>query len=140
MKQRLVFLVALAYGALFLWSGVVKVRDPLTFAESIRNFRIVGDPFVAAFAHFVPWLEIFAGIAVMWDRTREAAAALLAAMVFAFTLAIVSAWMRGFEIACGCFGGEEITNYPVKVVQNLALVACGVFLWYGARRSSVEKP
>jgi putative oxidoreductase len=128
-ERRLLLLASLGFGAVFLWSGVAKVKDPLTFAESIRNFRLVGDPFVAAFAHFLPWLEIFAGVAVMWDRLRLAAAAILTLLLVVFTLAIVLAWARGLEIACGCFGGEEITNYPVKLAQNLGLIAWGALLW-----------
>jgi hypothetical protein len=74
MKGRLVFLASLAFGALFLWSGIAKIKDPISFAEAIRNYRIVGDPIAPALAHFLPWLEVFAGFAVMWERMRQGAA------------------------------------------------------------------
>ncbi len=61
MKRWLVFFASLGVRALFLWSGVAKVKDPVSFAEAIRNFRLVGDPIAPALAHFIPWLEIFAG-------------------------------------------------------------------------------
>lgn len=126
MKSWLVFLASLAFGALFLWSGVAKIKDPISFAEAIRNYRIVGDPVAPALAHFLPWLEVFAGFAVMWERMRQGAAALLTGMLIVFTLGIVSAWFRGLDISCGCFGGEETINYPVKVTQNLVLIAAGI--------------
>lgn len=135
-KGWLVFLASLAFGVLFLWSGVLKIKDPISFAEAIRNFRIVGDPIAPALAHFLPWLEVFAGLAVMIDRTREGAAALLTLLLLGFTLGIAIAWSRGLEIACGCFGSEELTNYPVKIAQNLGLIAWGAGLWWAAARAA----
>ncbi len=128
MKSRLVFIGSLAFGALFLWSGIAKIKDPISFAEAIRNYRLIGDPFAVALAHFLPWLEVFAGAAVMWERLRQGAAALLTGMLVVFTLGILSAWLRGLDITCGCFGGEEPVNYPVKVSQNLGLIAAGIWI------------
>ena len=128
MKSWLVFLASLAFGALFLWSGIAKIKDPISFAEAIRNYRLVGDPVAPALAHFLPWLEVFAGFAVMWERMRQGAAALLTGMLVVFTLCILSAWIRGLDITCGCFGGEEVINYPVKVFQNVALIAAGIWI------------
>lgn len=136
MKRRLVFFASLAFGALFLWSGIAKIKDPISFAEAIRNFRLVGDPIAPGLAHFLPWLEVCAGLAVMWDRIREGAAALLTLLMLGFTLALAIAWARGMEIACGCFGGEELTNYPVKIAQNFGLIAWGAGLWWMAAREA----
>lgn len=139
MKSWLLFFASLAFGALFLWSGVMKVKDPVSFAEAIRNFRIVGDPVAPALAHFLPWLEVFAGIGVMWDRTRQGAAALLTLLLLGFTGAVVIAWIRGLDIACGCFGGEESMNYPVKVAQNLGLLLWGAGLWWNSGREASQR-
>lgn len=138
MKAGLLLVASLAFGALFLWSGVAKIKDPISFAEAIRNFRLVGDPFAAGLAHFLPWLEVFAGFAVMWDRTREGAALLLTLLLGSFTLAVGIAWARGLEIACGCFGSEELTNYPAKIAQNLGLIVWGLLLWRSARAGRIR--
>jgi len=130
MKSRIVFLASLAFGALFLWSGIQKVKDPISFAGAIRNFRIVGDPFAPGLAHLLPWLEIFGGVGVMWDRTRQGETVLLPLLLLGLPAAVISAWVRGLDIACGCFGGEELMNYPVKVAQNLGLVLWGAALCY----------
>lgn len=134
MKSWIVLLLSLAFGALFVWSGIGKIKDPLSFAEAVRNFRLVGDPIAPALAHFLPWLEVFAGLAVMAERTRQGAAALLTLLTLGFTVAVASAWVRGLDIACGCFGATEAMNYPEKVAQNLALIAVGGYLWWAARR------
>ncbi len=46
---------------------------------------------------------------------------------------MVIAWIRGLDIACGCFGGEESINYPVKVAQNLGLILWGAVLFFLSR-------
>lgn len=129
MKAKAVFVAALLLGALFLWSGIAKIKDPLSFADAIRNFRIVGDPVAPALALLLPWIEVFAGAAVMWDRTRQGAAALLTLLLLGLTLAVASAWARGLDIACGCFGGDETMNYPIKIIQNLGIAAIAAWLW-----------
>lgn len=137
MMKVMTFIFALAFGSLFLWSGVGKIKDPISFAEAVRNYRLIGDPWAAAAAHLIPWLEIFAGGAVMWDRMRQGAAALLTLLLFGFTLAIISAWIRGLDITCGCFGSEVPMNYPVKVAQNLGLIAFGFWLWWSASGAGI---
>jgi uncharacterized membrane protein YphA (DoxX/SURF4 family) len=123
-------IVTLVFGALFIWSGIAKLKDPMTFADAVRNFRIVGDPIAPAVALFLPWLEVFAGIALMSGKFAKGGAfILLASMVF-FTAAIGISWIRGLDITCGCFGDNEIVNYPVKMTQNVVLLAVGFAIWW----------
>lgn len=127
------FIAQLLFGALFLWSGLLKVLDPLSFADAVRNFRIVGDPYAVLFAMWIPWVEIVAGVAVMFDGWKRAGATILVGAVFAFTIAVISAWVRGLDIACGCFGEDGAVNYPVKVLQNSLLIGWGILLLWWAR-------
>ena len=125
-----------AFGALFLFSGVVKLKDPIFFSEVVRNYRLVGDPIAPAMALFIPWIEIFSGIAVMVDRFVRGGSFLLTGCLILFTLAIAVSWARGLDITCGCFGQNEELNYPVKVVQNLILFAAGIAIWWKAEMGS----
>ncbi len=69
----------------------------------------------------------------MWDRTRQGASVVLTLLLLGLTGAVVIAWIRGLDIACGCFGGEESINYPVKVAQNLGLILWGAVLFFLSR-------
>lgn len=131
-----VFLLILRilFGALFIWSGVAKLKDPILFAEAVRNFDLVGDPIAPALALFIPWVELFAGIGIMWDRFASGSSLLLTGSVVVFTGAIAIAWARGLDISCGCFGGTGEINYPVKIAENIGLVVWGVFLFAMVRR------
>ena len=124
------FVLRLVFGALFIWSGIAKIKDPIGFADAVRNFEIIGDPYAVAVALYLPWLEVISGIAVMWDRFAKSASFLITGMVVVFTLLIVTAWVRGLDISCGCFGGTGEMNYPVKIAQNLGLIGMGVLIWW----------
>lgn len=131
------FLLRLAFGALFIFSGVMKLKDPVFFADVVRNYQLIGDPIAPAMALFVPWVEIFAGIAVMLDRFVRGGSFLLTASLVVFTLAIAISWMRGLDITCGCFGQNEELNYPVKMVQNFVLLVAGIAIWWKAEMSAL---
>lgn len=124
------FILRLVLGALFIWSGIAKIKDPIGFADAVRNFEIIGDPFAVVAALFLPWLEVISGIAVMWDRLAKSASLIITGMVTFFTIAIISAWIRGLDISCGCFGGTGEMNYPVKIAQNIGLMVMGSVIWW----------
>ncbi|MDF1738045.1 MAG: DoxX family membrane protein [Verrucomicrobiales bacterium] len=128
--KTFIFILRLVFGALFIWSGIAKIKDPIGFADAVRNFEIIGDPFAVAVALYLPWLEVISGIAVMWDRFAKSASLLITVMVVVFTLLIITAWIRGLDISCGCFGGTGEMNYPVKIAQNIGLIVMGGLIWW----------
>lgn len=131
-------IVALIFGGLFIWSGIAKIKDPIAFTEIVRNYRLVGDPIAPAVALFIPWIEVFAGVAVMSGRFLRGGAFLLTLCLLFFTLVIVVSWGRGLDIACGCFGDDKIVNYPVKIAQNVVLLAAGIGLWWRAEMAETR--
>lgn len=126
------FILRLAFGGLFIFSGVMKLKDPIFFADVVRNYQLIGDPIAPALALLVPWIEIFAGIAVMLERFVRGGSFILTGALMVFTLAIAISWIRGLDITCGCFGQNEELNYPVKMVQNILLLAVGIAIWWKA--------
>ncbi len=130
MKNVIWTIVALLFGALFIWSGVAKLKDPISFADNVRNFQVIGDPIAPAVALFLPWVEVFAGIALMSGRFAKGGAFIITGLMVFFTLLMGISWIRGLDITCGCFGDNDIVNYPVKMTQNIILLAIGFFLWW----------
>ena len=75
--NKAIFILRLIFGALFIWSGIGKLKDPILFAEAIRNYQLIGDPLIAIAALFLPWLEVIAGLAAMTDRRARGGLAIL---------------------------------------------------------------
>ncbi|HXA81247.1 MAG TPA: MauE/DoxX family redox-associated membrane protein, partial [Opitutaceae bacterium] len=105
--NRLTNILRLLVGGIFVVAGVLKVFDPARFAADIDHFRLLRYFAVAPLALYLPWLEIICGLAVFVSAWRRSALLLLLALTIVFIAAITSAWMRGLDIRCGCFGAAS---------------------------------
>ncbi len=121
----------IALGVLFLYAGGRKALDPVSFLQSIENYQILPYPAAVASAFFLPYLEIFCGTALALKRLHAGALALLGALVCLFIVALLTAWLRGLNIDCGCFGlGDGKAHYGAALTRDFAiLVALGFLLW-----------
>jgi uncharacterized membrane protein YphA (DoxX/SURF4 family) len=131
------WIARIVLAGVFLYAGGVKALDPAGFAAAIDHYRILPYPAAAAGADYLPWLELACGIGVLWPRIRLGAVAVLFGLNLVFSAAIASAWLRGLEISCGCFG-DEGGNHASLVISllrstTLALL-CGWLLWREKRR------
>jgi uncharacterized membrane protein YphA (DoxX/SURF4 family) len=124
----LVFRVVL--GGLFIYAGVVKVVDPLGFAQDIRNYRLVGQSLAFVAAVVLPWLEILAGaflVAGIWKR--GAALVISGLLVFFIVLTLVTL-ARGLDVECGCFGSLSRKSGWGVVLEDLGMLAMGLALLF----------
>lgn len=118
------FLIA----AVFIYAGVLKVIDPVQFAIDIDNYKILPWPIVVAFAFYLPWLEIFCGLALIARKFYGGGLSILTGLVGVFIVASIFAKARGIDITCGCFGHVSknwsfATHITVDFVLFAALVA-----------------
>ena len=60
--------LAVLAGAVFVYAGVLKVRDPLQFANDISNYRIIPWSVGVGLAFYLPWLELLCGLALVFHR------------------------------------------------------------------------
>jgi hypothetical protein len=74
-------------------------------------------------ATYLPWLEIFAGLALCLRRLYAGGIAICGVLSLGFLGAIGSAWWRGLDITCGCFGREENqTPFMSHITMNLFML------------------
>ncbi|MDB6073511.1 MAG: hypothetical protein JWO89_1151 [Verrucomicrobiaceae bacterium] len=128
-------LASLFFGGVFVYAGVLKLRDPLLFQKDIESFDLMGDPWTAILAVSLPWMELLAGVAVITGLLRNGGLLLLNLSLLTFFAAIGSAWYRGLNIECGCFGGDAVTpSYVELFIRDGLLLALGlVLLWKETR-------
>lgn len=118
-------------GLLFFYAGVVKMRDPIHFVESIKAFELTSPRWAEILTFGVPALEAVAGLILLLGITSlwRGAAVTLAGLLAVFCVAIASAWWRGLPVNCGCFG--ETSGVPTDPVWWLLrnAVLAGVLLF-----------
>lgn len=122
-------LVALVFGGVFVYSGILKALDPGRFVISVRSFRLLPDPFAAWLAMGLPWLEIVAGLAVITGILRRGGLMLLNVALVIFAVALCLAWARGLNVECGCFGGGGATAIVDALLRDALLLLMGGWLW-----------
>jgi len=118
-NKYLVFSFRIILGGVFIWAGLLKIFDPLGFAETIANFRVFPQWISFFLALMLPWIEVISGIFLILGLFRHASALILSLLLAAFLVLIVVTIMRGIDIDCGCFG-----SFSQKMDYKLILTDC----------------
>lgn len=103
-SRAFLWLCRLFPGLVFIAAGALKVSDPLSFAQSIQNYRVFPAGISLLLALFLPWLEILAGLGLITGLACRASSLLLSLLLVGFIILVGSAVARGIDTSCGCFG------------------------------------
>ncbi len=128
-NQYLLILARYVLGVVFIYAGIEKIADPVFFSDSISNYKLLPEAAVNFFAITLPWIEVVAGILLIFGVAVKENAFIINAMLIVFIVAIVISLARGLNIDCGCFGREGSSELGwLKVIENLLLFSLGVLL------------
>src|SRR5207253_4378244 len=114
-------------GGIFIYAGVIKALDPIRFASDIDNYKILPWTISVRLAFYLPWLEIFCGLALIARRLYLGGLSILTALTSIFIIATIAAKIRGLDITCGCFGHAS-KNWSFTTHLALDLVLLGALL------------
>lgn len=121
-KNRVVLSAfCLIVGGVFIWAAVLKIRDPLGFAQSIVNYKVVRNSIAVWVAIVLPWLELAAGVFLIAGLWRRTSALLLSLMLAGFIVLIAITMLRGIDVDCGCFGSLSRKADLGLILQDAAL-------------------
>src|SRR5262245_11832643 len=62
---------------IFIYAGALKAFDPGQFASDIDNYKILPWPISVALAFYLPWLEIFCALALVFRFLYRGALSIL---------------------------------------------------------------
>jgi putative oxidoreductase len=128
-------IVDVIVGGVFIYAGAIKALDPIRFANDIDNYKILPWAISVRLAFYLPWLEIFCGLALIARRLYFGGLSILTALVCVFIAATVSAKIRGLDITCGCFGhASKDWGFTMHLAFDLMLSAALVALWVACRQ------
>jgi uncharacterized membrane protein YphA (DoxX/SURF4 family) len=130
----------LLLGGVFVIAGLLKLPDPAAAVRAVRAYRLLAEALVGPVAFGLPVVEIAVGLALLAGIFVRTAAIAAAALLVVFLVGVGSAWARGLQIDCGCFGGggqvaAADTAYPGEVARDLGLllVALALVRWPASR-------
>ena len=132
MRDRVVLVLRIALGAVFLAAGALKVGHADVFASEIAGFQLLPHPLIAPLALLLPFLELMIGVYLVIGLFTRFAAWFAALEMAVFAAAIASAVVRGISTSCGCFGPSDraTTSWPeVARDAGFTLVAVIIAVW-----------
>ncbi|MDD8020722.1 MAG: DoxX family membrane protein [Acidobacteriota bacterium] len=105
LQNKYILLVfRLIVGGVFIWAGVSKIVDPLSFAQDVRSYQLVGQTLSFLTALFLPWVELIAGVWLIAGIYPRASAMLISCLLAFFIILVAITIARGLNVECGCFG------------------------------------
>lgn len=117
------------FGFIFIFAAVTKIADPAGFSQSIFNYRLIPDFLINFLAIAIPWIELVAGILLVFGISVKENSAILSGLLVIFILAITISLFRGLNIDCGCFGTVEGSKVGLlKILENVGLLILGLIL------------
>lgn len=120
-----ILLARLLVAGVFVMAALPKIQDPVAFASSVAAFRVIGPELSGWVALLLPWLELVIGVGLVVPAIRRASGGLIGLLLVVFIGLHLSAWARGLDISCGCFGaetGEASGDYRWLILRNAALL------------------
>lgn len=131
---RVLFVLRVVVGGIFLYAGAVKIADPLEFADAVATFRMLPPQVINLFALALPPFEMILGLLLISGWKLRPAALGILLLTLAFAVAMLQALVRGLEVDCGCFGSGEPSAWKTwnALGRDILLMAAAAWLYRGS--------
>ena len=103
-NRYLHYLFRLILGGVFIGAGIIKITNPLGFAQDISNYQILPQSMSFFLALFLPWIEVICGVFIFTGLFLRSSSLFLSGLLGGFLILIIVTLIRGIDVECGCFG------------------------------------
>lgn len=136
----------LVLGVVWIVAGSLKLTDPSASVRAVRAYRLLPDTAAQLIGAGLPLVEVVLGVLLIIGLGTRACAVISTLLMSAFVVGIASAWARGLQIDCGCFGsggqlgpGQRPT-YGWELLRDIGLVLLAVLLvWRPQSRWAADR-
>jgi uncharacterized membrane protein YphA (DoxX/SURF4 family) len=131
-------LARLGLGGMFVWLGVAKILDPVSFLKLMKQYNVLPlEPpyFMNVATVVVPWIEMVVGAALLLGIVVRGAGVVSVIMLLLFTPLIYLRGMElynagGFETFCAvnfdCGCGTGVVNACNKLAEDCGLLIAAI--------------
>lgn len=142
--RRLLVLLRIVLGAVFLYAAYTKLKDPwMMFAMSIDGYQLLPQWAVLTLARTLPWFELVLGLWLIAGVGLRYAAAGSTLLLGGFFVIMVWAFAKGMNIDCGCFGPGDAIGVKTLLRDGFLLALSGAVMFLAlrtARLASTRSP
>jgi len=124
----------LLLAGVFGYAGLAKLGDVQVAGRTVAAYQIVPVGSAEVVGAMLATVEVAIALMLLVGFAVRITAAVTAVLVIIYVVAIVSVWVRGLSIDCGCFGGGgELSGgaqwgYVVDIARDVGLLAAAVLL------------
>lgn len=144
MTEILSALARFGLAGVWLYSGIVKLLNPVESRQAIQAYELLPDNAVGLVAVGLPTLEVILGLLLLLGVFLRPVAIISGIIIAVFIAGLLSAWARGLQIDCGCFGGGGYNpeagtrTYLISLGRDVIFLAfAAVVAWRPFRRFAI---
>lgn len=130
---------------MFAVAGGSKVGDLAASGRAVNAYQLMPVEVGRVVGAMLPLVELVLAALLLVGLATRLVSAAVAGLLVVFIGGIASAWARGLNIDCGCFGGDgslsagQQPTYGWEITRDTALLALAVFVVvYPRTRLSVD--
>ncbi|HEX5594849.1 MAG TPA: MauE/DoxX family redox-associated membrane protein [Micromonosporaceae bacterium] len=126
--------VRLGLAAVWLFAGASKIGDLAASGRAVAAYDVMPYEMAKLVGAALPFVELALGVLLLLGLATRLTAGFSTLLLLVFIAGIVSAWVRGLAIDCGCFspGGElaagESPSYGPEILRDIGFLALAGFL------------
>lgn len=141
-NKKLLLVLRLIMGAVFILASVDKIFNPAIFSSVLREYKLVPEILIPLVSVTMPWIEFFAGLFMILNVFSQSVALIMIGLNigYVFGIAINLAW--GLVHECGCFtlfGWNEPISGSTIVRDLIFIIMCVPILLYSTNELKFKK-
>lgn len=133
-NRYLYYMFRVILGGVFIWAGILKISNPLGFAQDIANYQTFPQAVSFFLALTLPWIEVICGVLVITGLSKRSSSLILSGLLVGFLILIAVTMVRGIDVECGCFGSLS------RTVDFKLLLTDGALLFLALNTFFYRKP
>jgi uncharacterized membrane protein YphA (DoxX/SURF4 family) len=121
-------------GVVLVVAGWIKISSPDDAVRAVQAYQILPPGLTHAFGYGLPLAEILLGVLLVLGLGIRWAALGAGLLMAVFIGGVISVWVRGLSIDCGCFGGGGTTTpagrnlrYSTEIARDVLFVGLASF-------------
>jgi len=126
-------LARVALGCVLFFASYQKILEPTQAAQAVQAYQILPPQVAELVGYGLPLIELGLAVMLVLGFGTRIGAWLAAGLMTVFIAGVISVWVRGLSIDCGCFGGggavpDGEANYLPVVLRDSLFLGLAVWL------------
>lgn len=127
------FLLRVSIGALFIASSISKLQEHTKFVEIVKDLDLLPESLSAIYGNTLPWVELIAGVYLVFGILRRPTALVLLLMALSFLVANISSLIDDSDYCGSCFGDFISLTVKQALAIDIITIIASLLLLYPAR-------